>query len=105
MTGYRMVEFLSNILSTSPFMPHGMCFMWEPGVLWLHVISDLLIAAAYYAIPVLLFRFSRRRRDVGFNWIFVAFGVFILACGSTASMVGASLMELTAPESRALVAD
>ena len=48
-----MVEFLSNILSTSPFMPHGMCFMWEPGVLWLHVISDLLIAAAYYAIPVL----------------------------------------------------
>ena len=78
-----MVEFLSNILSTSPFMPHGMCFMWEPGVLWLHVISDLLIAAAYYAIPVLLFRFSRRRRDVGFNWIFVAFGVFILACGST----------------------
>jgi signal transduction histidine kinase/CheY-like chemotaxis protein len=60
-----------------------MCFMWEPGVLWLHVISDLLIAAAYYAIPVLLFNFSRRRPDIGFKWIFMAFGVFILACGTT----------------------
>jgi signal transduction histidine kinase len=57
--------------------------MWEPGVLWLHVISDLLIAAAYYAIPVLLFNFTRRRPDIGFKWIFVAFGVFILACGTT----------------------
>jgi signal transduction histidine kinase len=60
-----------------------MCFQWEPGVLWLHVISDVLIAAAYYAIPVLLFYFSRRRRDIPFNWIFVAFGAFILACGTT----------------------
>jgi signal transduction histidine kinase/CheY-like chemotaxis protein len=78
-----MIEFLSQILSGQPFMPHGMCFLWEPGVLWLHVISDALIAAAYYAIPVLLFHFVRRRRDVGFNRIFVAFGLFILACGST----------------------
>jgi signal transduction histidine kinase/CheY-like chemotaxis protein len=60
-----------------------MCYLWEPGVLWLHVISDLLIAAAYYAIPVLLFSFTRRRPDIGFKWIFVAFGLFILACGTT----------------------
>src|ERR1022692_657281 len=78
-----MIEFFSNILSGQPFMPHGMCFQWDPGVLWLHVISDLSIALAYYAIPVLLFYFSRRRRDIPFNWIFVAFGVFILACGTT----------------------
>jgi signal transduction histidine kinase/CheY-like chemotaxis protein len=78
-----MIEFFSNILSGEPFMPHGMCFQWDPGVLWLHVISDLSIALAYYAIPVLLFYFSRRRRDIPFNWIFVAFGLFILACGTT----------------------
>ena len=64
-------------------MPHGMCFLWDPGVLWLHVISDLFIAVAYYAIPVLLLYFTGRRRDIGFNWIFVAFAVFILACGTT----------------------
>ena len=32
---------------------------------------------------MLLFYFSRRRRDIPFNSIFVAFGVFILACGTT----------------------
>jgi signal transduction histidine kinase/CheY-like chemotaxis protein len=64
-------------------MPHGMCFLWDPLVLWLHVVSDSLIAAAYYAIPVLLFYFYRHRRDIPFNWIFVAFGMFILACGTT----------------------
>jgi signal transduction histidine kinase/CheY-like chemotaxis protein len=78
-----MLDFFSHLLSADPFMPHGMCFMWDPLVLWLHVISDTLIAAAYYALPVLLFYFSRRRRDIPFNWIFVAFGMFILACGAT----------------------
>jgi signal transduction histidine kinase len=78
-----MFEFVTSLLSGEPFMPHGMCFQWDPGVLWLHVLSDLLTAAAYYAIPVLLFYFSRRRPDVTFNRIFVAFGIFILACGTT----------------------
>jgi signal transduction histidine kinase len=78
-----MLEFLTHLLAIDSFMPHGMCFQWDPAVLWLHVVSDSLIAAAYYAIPVLLFYFSRRRRDISFNWIFVAFGGFILACGTT----------------------
>jgi hypothetical protein len=43
----------------------------------------LVIAAAYYAIPMLLFWFARKRRDIGFSWILVAFGAFILACGTT----------------------
>jgi len=60
-----------------------MCYLWEPAVLWLNVISDSLIAASYYAIPFLLFFFAKRRRDVGFQAIFVAFGLFILACGTT----------------------
>ena len=38
-------------------MPHGMCYLWDPVVLWLSVISDSLIAAAYYAIPFLMFSF------------------------------------------------
>lgn len=52
-------------------------------MLWLHVISDLLIGIAYLSIPVTLIYFIRKRRDVPFNWIFVAFGIFILACGAT----------------------
>ncbi|HLK63981.1 MAG TPA: response regulator [Bryobacteraceae bacterium] len=77
-----MVEFFSKLLS-SDFMPHKMCFLENQTVLWLSVTSDGLIALAYYLIPFLLFYFSRKRRDVGFHWIFVAFGVFILACGTS----------------------
>ncbi len=77
-----MLEFFLKLFSKE-FMPHGMCYLWDPAVLWLSVISDSLIAAAYYAIPFLLFYFARRRRDVAFKGIFVAFGIFILACGTT----------------------
>jgi signal transduction histidine kinase/ActR/RegA family two-component response regulator len=35
------------------------------------------------AIPVVLFRFARRRRDLPFPWMFWMFGVFILGCGLT----------------------
>ncbi|HEY9839356.1 MAG TPA: ATP-binding protein [Candidatus Obscuribacterales bacterium] len=65
------------------FMPHGHCFFWQPGVLWLHVVSDLLITLAYYSIPFALLYFVSKRRDLAFNWIFVMFGVFIFACGTT----------------------
>jgi signal transduction histidine kinase/CheY-like chemotaxis protein len=60
-----------------------MCYRWDPPVVWLNVISEAAIAAAYYAIPFLLFYFIRRRRDITFKPILVAFGVFILACGTT----------------------
>ena len=67
-------------------MPHGTCYLWNPGVLWLNVISDALICLAYYAIPILLVAFFRQRRDLTFRWVFVAFATFILACGTTHAM-------------------
>jgi signal transduction histidine kinase len=63
-----------------------MCYLWTPGLVWLHVVSDALIALAYYSIPLTLLLFVRRRRDLPFNWIFVSFGVFIIACGTTHAM-------------------
>jgi PAS domain S-box-containing protein len=65
------------------FLPHGYCMRWEPGLVGTHVVADALIVLAYFCIPGLLFLFIKRRRDVQFNWIFAAFGVFILACGMT----------------------
>jgi signal transduction histidine kinase/CheY-like chemotaxis protein len=82
-----MAEFFRQLFSNA-FMPHRMCFLDDTATLWLHVISDALIALSYYVIPILLFRFVRQRRDIGFPWIFVAFGMFILACG-TSHVLGA----------------
>ncbi len=69
------------LFSSGGFMPHGMCYLWRPGVLGLHVASDLLITLAYFSIPFTLFYFVHRRRELEFNWIFICFGVFIVACG------------------------
>lgn len=77
-----MRELIAKLLS-SDFMPHGYCYLWKPGLVWLHAVSDSLIALAYFSIPVTLFYFIRRRRDLPFNWMFLCFGLFILACGST----------------------
>ena len=65
------------------FMPHGFCYLWDPRIVWLHVISDGLIALSYYCIPVILIYFIRKNRDIPFNNIFWMFGAFILACGTT----------------------
>ena len=61
-----MLGHLGEMLSSEEFMPHGMCFLWRPDLLWLHAGSDALIALAYYSIPVALIYFVRRRKDLVF---------------------------------------
>lgn len=73
----------TEYFSSNGFMPHGHCYLWKPELLWLNVISDSLIALAYMTIPFTLIYFVRKRRDIPFDWMLMAFGVFILACGAT----------------------
>jgi PAS domain S-box-containing protein len=72
--------------NVNDFMPHGYCFLWNPLILWLHVISDSLIVASYYCIPVALVYLVYKRRDLPFTWIFWMFGLFIMGCGTTHPM-------------------
>ena len=71
-----MPEFFQNLFTSKDFMPHGMCYSWDPAVLWLNVISDSLIAAAYYAIPFLVFYFVTKRRDISFKGVYFAVRYF-----------------------------
>jgi PAS domain S-box-containing protein len=80
---HTMTSFLSWLLSPQDYMPHGMCFLWQPQLIALHVASDSLIALAYYSIPVALIYFVSKRTDLAFPGIFVLTGLFILACGTT----------------------
>jgi PAS domain S-box-containing protein len=74
---------LERIVSTD-FMPHGYCFLWLPEILWLHAVSDGLIALSYFAIPAaLVILVLRRRGEVPFPWLFGLFAAFIVACGLT----------------------
>ena len=78
-----MWAFFERLLDSSMFSPHGICLLWEPELIWLHVTSDALIAMAYFSIPIALAIFVSKRRDLKFGWLYWAFGVFILACGFT----------------------
>jgi PAS domain S-box-containing protein len=78
-----MLEVLNKFFASGGFIPHGHCYLWKPELVWLHVVSDSLIAIAYYSIPITLVYFVRKRIDLPFNWIFLLFGAFIVACGTT----------------------
>jgi two-component system, NtrC family, sensor kinase len=65
------------------FIPHGHCYLWKPGLVGFHIVSDALTALAYYSIPLTLTYFIAKRRDVPFNWIFLLFSAFIISCGTT----------------------
>lgn len=76
-------ESVGGFLFGRGLLPHGMCFLWKPEILWLHVISDLVIGLSYYSIPVALYVFVRKRTDLEFGSIFQLFAAFIFLCGST----------------------
>lgn len=76
-----MLDFLFN---TERYMPHGYCFAWQQELVWMHVVSDIAIALAYYSIPAFLFYLvARRKQSLPFKWVFVMFGLFILLCGTS----------------------
>jgi PAS domain S-box-containing protein len=72
---------LANLLATSSFMPHGMCYLWKPGLVGLHLISNAIIAVSYFSIPITLIYILSKRPDIPFEWIFFLFAAFIVSCG------------------------
>lgn len=77
------MEFLKNLFTSGAFIPQGQYYVGETELVWLHVLSDTLIAIAYYSISITLVYFVRKRGDFPFNWIVLLFGAFLLACGTT----------------------
>ncbi|MEH2295362.1 ATP-binding protein [Nostoc sp.] len=77
-----MPTFFNYPFHSDGFIPHGHCYLWQTGLVWLHIISDATIAFAYYSIPFLLIYFISKRKDVPFNGVFLLFGAFIIACGT-----------------------
>jgi PAS domain S-box-containing protein len=77
------MDFVRQLFGPGDFMPHGYCYLWNPGLVWLHVISDVLIAGSYFTIPFTLLWFMRKRRDLPFGRMFGLFATFIVACGAT----------------------
>jgi PAS domain-containing protein len=77
------MSIVPSMWSFLSMIPHGHCYLWQPHLVRLHVISDALIGTAYYSIPITLSVFASKRRDVPFGGVFWLFAAFILACGTT----------------------
>ena len=65
------------------YMPHGMCLLWQPWLLFLWAGSDLLIFLSYSAIPLALLTVLKARKDIPHSGLVVLFASFILLCGLT----------------------
>ena len=79
------MDFLRRLFTSGGFQPHGYCYQWNSGLVWLNACSDVLIALAYFTIPLTLVWFMQEA-DLPFSWMFALFGVFIVACGTTHAM-------------------
>jgi PAS domain S-box-containing protein len=75
---------LAHRILAKNFLPHEYCYLGKPGLVWTHAIADFLIGAAYLTISgTLIYLVRKGSRDIPFHWMFLAFGSFIVACGST----------------------
>ncbi len=77
--GHHMQE----LLDYASFAPHGYCLLWNPWLIAIHVVADLLIVFAYFAIPVALVLFLRRRPELRYRGLVALFAAFIVLCGMT----------------------
>lgn len=81
---FLVLPFWTERLLSTSFLPHVYCYLRNPSVVWTHVLADASIGSAYLAISVTLgYLVYRARRDIPFHWMFLAFGLFIIACGGT----------------------
>ena len=78
-----MPSAIRSVLSTN-FLPHSYCYLNDRQLIALHVGSDTAIWLSYLAISfTLVYLVRRTRREIPFSWMFLAFGLFIVACGFT----------------------
>lgn len=77
------MDFFKLLFDTSDFPARWHCGRWTPGHGWLHIISDIGIWSAYFAIPLVLAYFLANRLDLPFRRVMALFCCFILLCGTT----------------------
>ena len=75
-----MLDGWKELFLSDLFMPHGMCLLWRPDLLALHGLSDVMIALAYFTIPLVILRAARRRPDLVDAKVARLFAAFITAC-------------------------
>ena len=83
---------LGRGLENLQFMPHVFCYLGNPTLISVNLVSDLLIGLSYVVISfTLLYMVRASKGGIPFHWMFLAFGTFIIACGGTHFMEAITL--------------
>jgi signal transduction histidine kinase len=77
-----MIEHFRHLAAVS-FIPHGHCYLWDPAMLFTQVSANLLIGLSYIAIAITMTFLIFRIKNLPFQHIYIAFGIFIISCGIT----------------------
>jgi two-component system, chemotaxis family, sensor kinase Cph1 len=79
-----IIEFFKGIFDSNLWPARWHCGNWTKFDGWLYIISDLLIWLAYFMIPVIIFSYvSKRKQVIKYPGIYLLFATFILLCGTT----------------------
>jgi signal transduction histidine kinase/CheY-like chemotaxis protein len=73
---------LDYLLNTDAFPRRWDCGEWTPALGYTHIVSDVLVWAAYMAIPLGIVYVMVKRPSVPFPRVFWLFGLFIFSCGT-----------------------
>jgi signal transduction histidine kinase len=75
---------LEFVYPDAGFVPKGDALKQNGPILWAHIATDFLIGIAYVSITLsLLYIIKKAGKSIPFSWVFVMFGLFIIACGFT----------------------
>ncbi len=79
-----MLTFFQKLFDTSDFPARWTCGNWDTFHGCMHIVSDMMIWAAYFMIPVaLVYYWWKKRDEMEFPKLFWLFGAFIFSCGIT----------------------
>ena len=79
-----MIDFFSGLFETRLWPARWHCGYWSDFHGWLYISSDFMIWLAYFMIPIIIFNYvSRRKQVIKYSGIYLLFAAFILLCGTT----------------------
>lgn len=77
-------EFFQGLFSYDAWPPRWKCGYWSDFHGWLYIISELMVWAAYFMMPLLIINyFYQKRMTIRYRNVYLLFATFILLCGST----------------------
>ncbi|WP_449404059.1 hypothetical protein [Flavobacterium franklandianum] len=69
----EIFEIVENLFSSGGFMPRWICGQWSETLGWLYIMANIAIGVAYLSIPILLYKFLKKRKEKIYNRVFICF--------------------------------